>query len=57
MDGAGQVWKQVKKSKLTDSQWKTLLKSGGVLNDKKTLGILQKLRNMATKTWNGPTKK
>ena len=35
MDGAGQVWKQVKKSKVTDSQWKTLLKSGGVLNDKK----------------------
>ncbi len=35
MDGAGQVWKQVKKSKLTDSQWSALLKTGGVLNDKK----------------------
>lgn len=35
IDGAGQVWKQVKKSKLTDSQWNTLVKSGGVLNDKK----------------------
>lgn len=35
LDGAGQVWKQVKKSKLTDSQWKNLVNSGGVLNDKK----------------------
>lgn len=35
MDGAGQVWKQVKKSKLTDTQWKTLVASGGILNDKK----------------------
>lgn len=35
LDGAGQVWKQVKKSKLTESQWKKLVESGGVLNDKK----------------------
>jgi DNA sulfur modification protein DndE len=35
MDGAGQVWKQVKRSKLTDTQWKNLVASGGVLNDKK----------------------
>ncbi len=35
MDGAGQVWKQIKKSKLTESQWSTLLSTGGVLNDKK----------------------
>ncbi|MBK9934802.1 MAG: GDSL family lipase [Cytophagaceae bacterium] len=35
MDGAGQVWKQVKKSKLTETQWKKLVESGGVLNDKK----------------------
>lgn len=34
MDGAGQVWKQVKKDKLTESQWKTLVKSGGVVNEK-----------------------
>ena len=34
LDGAGQVWKQVKKSKLTDSQWKTLIASGGVVNEK-----------------------
>ncbi|UBM57564.1 GDSL-type esterase/lipase family protein [Marinilongibacter aquaticus] len=35
LDGAGQVWKQVKKSKLTESQWQSLLQSGGVLNDAK----------------------
>ncbi|MGR3811982.1 glycosyl hydrolase family 28 protein [Jiulongibacter sp. NS-SX5] len=33
MDGAGQVWKQVKKSKLTDSQWSRLVKSGGVVDE------------------------
>ena len=30
IDGAGQVWKAVKKSKLTESQWIALLKTGGV---------------------------
>lgn len=35
IDGAGQAWRLVKKSKLTDSQWKNLVKSGGVLNEKK----------------------
>ncbi|MEP7268404.1 MAG: glycosyl hydrolase family 28 protein, partial [Saprospiraceae bacterium] len=35
MDGAGQVWKMVKKDKLTESQWKSLVASGGILNDKK----------------------
>jgi polygalacturonase len=34
-DGSGEVWRMVKKSKLTESQWKTLIASGGVLNDKK----------------------
>ncbi|HBB93510.1 MAG: glycoside hydrolase [Bacteroidetes bacterium GWF2_49_14] len=34
-DGAGDAWRPVKKSKLTDSQWKKLIASGGVLNDKK----------------------
>ncbi len=33
MDGAGQVWKQVKKSKLTEAQWKALVKSGGVVDE------------------------
>ncbi|MBF4505072.1 glycoside hydrolase family 28 protein [Flavobacterium sp. JLP] len=34
-DGSGEVWRQVKKSKLTESQWKKIIASGGVLNDKK----------------------
>ncbi|PRY10912.1 polygalacturonase [Pontibacter ummariensis] len=32
-DGSGDAWRPVKKSKLTDSQWKKLVKSGGVLSD------------------------
>jgi len=37
VDGAGQVWRAVKKEKLTDGQWKTLIASGGVLApDQKT---------------------
>jgi len=34
-DGSGEAWRQVKKSKLTDEQWKKFVASGGVLNDKK----------------------
>ncbi|KAF2340321.1 glycoside hydrolase family 28 protein [Flavobacterium tistrianum] len=34
-DGSGEVWRQVKKSKLTDEQWKKFVASGGVLNEKK----------------------
>lgn len=34
-DGSGEVWRQVKKSKLTESQWKQFVASGGVLNEKK----------------------
>ena len=32
IDGNGQAWRQVKKEKLTESQWKTLVASGGVLS-------------------------
>lgn len=32
-DGSGDAWRPVKKSKMTDSQWKTLLKSGGVVTE------------------------
>ena len=32
VDGAGQVWRSVKKDKLTDGQWKKLVASGGVLD-------------------------
>ncbi|HSD06462.1 glycoside hydrolase family 28 protein [Flavobacterium sp.] len=35
-DGSGDVWRMVKKDKLTESQWKAVVASGGVLNDKKT---------------------
>lgn len=34
IDGAGHVWKSVKKSKLTDSQWQSLIQSGGVHDGK-----------------------
>ncbi|MBK0369264.1 glycoside hydrolase family 28 protein [Flavobacterium agrisoli] len=34
-DGSGEVWRMVKKGKLTEGQWKDLVASGGVLNDKK----------------------
>ena len=34
-DGSGDAWRQVKKSKLTDSQWKQVVTSGGVTNEKK----------------------
>jgi polygalacturonase len=35
IDGAGDAWRMVKKDKLTESQWKTLLASGGVLSEDK----------------------
>ena len=34
-DGAGDTWRPVKKNKLNETQWKKLVESGGVLNDKK----------------------
>lgn len=33
-DGSGDVWKPVKKSKLTGSQWSSYVKQGGVVNKK-----------------------
>jgi polygalacturonase len=37
IDGAGEAWRMVKKDKLTETQWKNLVASGGVLSaDKKT---------------------
>ncbi len=35
IDGGGEVWRQIKKSKQTTGQWTKLLESGGTLNDKK----------------------
>jgi len=34
-DGSGEVWRAVKKSNLTESQWNKYIASGGVLNEKK----------------------
>ncbi len=34
LDGGGDAWRPFKKSKLNEGEWKKLLKSGGVLNDK-----------------------
>lgn len=37
IDGAGEAWRMVKKEKLTESQWKKLIASGGLLSkDEKT---------------------
>lgn len=37
IDGGGDAWRQVKKDKLTESQWKRLTESGGIVGeDKKT---------------------
>lgn len=33
-DGSGDAWRFVKRSKLTDSQWKKLVASGGIVNEK-----------------------
>ena len=35
VDGGGDAWRMVKKGKTTDSQWKKLLASGGVLSEDK----------------------
>ncbi|MEO5685305.1 MAG: glycoside hydrolase family 28 protein [Chitinophagaceae bacterium] len=35
IDGGGDAWRAVKKDKLTESQWKTLTGSGGLLSDDK----------------------
>jgi len=33
-DGSGEAWRMVKRSKLTDSQWKELVSSGGIVDEK-----------------------
>ena len=37
IDGSGDSWRQVKRSKMTDSQWKELLASGGFTDKKGTI--------------------
>lgn len=34
IDGSGQAWRPVKKSKMTESQWQNLISSGGVVDEK-----------------------
>jgi polygalacturonase len=34
IDGGGDAWRPIKKVKLNDGEWKALVKSGGVLNEK-----------------------
>ncbi len=34
IDGGGDAWRPVKEAKLTDADWKALVKSGGVLNER-----------------------
>ena len=33
IDGSGEFWREVKRRKVSDDQWKTILKRGGVLSD------------------------
>lgn len=37
IDGNGDAWRPVKKSKMTGAQWKSLLATGGLLNDKEDM--------------------
>ena len=37
LDGSGDAWRMVKRSKLTEDQWKKLVASGGVVNEKKEM--------------------
>ncbi|MDO9255623.1 MAG: glycoside hydrolase family 28 protein [Bacteroidales bacterium] len=57
IDGSGEVWRPVKKSKMTSEQWKQLVASGGVLNKSKdtwypTLKSLE--GSLRTTTFNVP---
>lgn len=36
-DGSGQIWRPVKKSKLTSSEWRRLLKKGGAVDEEKEI--------------------
>ncbi len=36
IDGSGDAWRQVKRSKMTESQWKKVVASGGIVNESGT---------------------
>jgi polygalacturonase len=42
IDGGGEAWRLVKKDKLTETQWKKLVASGGIVERIKKHGILPK---------------
>lgn len=50
IDGAGQVWRSVKKEKLTDSQWQKLIASGGVLDENKKIWYPSEGSRLGNKT-------
>jgi len=57
-DGSGDAWRPVKKDKMTEAQWKNLIKSGGVLSsDKKIWYPTEKSFKGASSTenFNNPT--
>lgn len=54
-DGSGDSWRPVKKSKLTDSQWKALVKSGGVVEKNVWYPTAGSLKGaLACKEFNNP---
>lgn len=59
IDGNGDAWRFVKKGKMTDSQWKTLVESGGVLSDDKKIWFPSegsKLGYVSSSNFNVPDK-
>ena len=59
IDGNGDAWRFVKKGKMTDSQWKNLVASGGVLSDDKKIWFPSegsKLGYISSSNFNVPDK-
>ncbi|UII27148.1 glycoside hydrolase family 28 protein [Fulvivirga maritima] len=57
IDGSGGSWRPVKKDKMSPSQWKALVKSGGVLSDNEKVWYPSKAyerANQLTKNFNVP---
>lgn len=57
IDGSGDVWRPVKKGKMTSGQWNKLVKSGGVLSDDERIWYpseAYKSANKLTKNFNVP---
>lgn len=52
IDGSGDAWRPVKKSKLTSAEWKKKIASGGILNEKKDVWYPDEGYILAEKTAN-----